>query len=544
MPLLTEATLDSIPSNTLVRYVGMVQDMFNPEYYVSEFKDTEGVWHTTRYGDEMNESIEDSCEKRFDERHPFLVIPLPGRTAWLSEKYRDLASASIQDLRPKIEGSVGLKRHLYDISTGPEESLQETESPVEEEQAKACKSNKKAQTDGMSNDRRTSSQKRVIPHGSCVVHMYERNNGVKLNDVVEVLGVISRVPDLTPHTMLEEDEQDTLASRIPTSMAPRIHAICARKLNSILPANMPQVTTNQEIQLARAQTIGFLSTILGGDTLAAEYLLAQMISRVHMRTQDSNASPLGALTLNLTGIPDKSTDFVQALECALSGLVPSLLSLPLDIQLLNKKPWYPCKSQNQSFLNDALLQLPIGTVIMLDETAMTAGQLTEIGLKNLGAIQTMVQYQRLPYDFQFYQLDQPTDQPILIMSTGKTMLKGAGEVQIPLRATVTSLGGKKAVSDMLEAGNPDLARAYISKVRHLGFAIPQDLEKEIEQDMMEARKKDASNINAQTFHQWMNIARLYCLSHGETEMTLTRWRQVMDMEAQRLARCIPTNTCK
>lgn len=517
----------------------MVQDMFNPEYFVSEFKDSNGRWKTTRYGDIMDESLDESCEKQFDERHPLLVTPIPGRTEWLCTKYGDLASASIQEIQPVQDKMSRMKRQINDIEMYIEQNVDIKDKEVGnviKGHLEGSNSSKKPPTTLMAQDDSTSAQRRNIPDGSCVVHVYEGNNGMKLNDLVEVLGVLSRVPDLACQGMEGEDEEDALASRIPTSMAPRIHAVSVRKINSILPENMYKVETAVEIQEARSQIISFLSSVLGGDILAAEYLLMLLISRVHMRTQDSDAMPLGALTLNLTGVPDKSTEFVQAMESALSGLLPSFLSLPLDVELLNKKPWYPCKSQGQSFLSDAALQLPSGSVIMLDETAMAAGQLTEVGLKNLGALQTMMKYQKLPYDFQFYQLDQPTDQPILIISTGRTMLKGAGEVQIPLCPVNAPLSGEREVFDLLREGNPDLARSYLSIVRHLCLIIPQGLEKNIEHDMIEARKRDASNINTETFHQWMNIARLYCLSHGETEMSHDRWQQVMDMEAQRLAR--------
>ena len=515
----------------------MVQDMFNPEYFVSEFKDNNGTWQTTRYGDIMDECLTESCEKQFDERHPVLMIPIPGRTGWLCTKYGELASASIQELQPVHGKTSGMKRQKDDVEMCTEDTVSMEDGHVMKEHVEGFNATKRTPTNVPSKYDINLVEKRSIPHGSCVMHMYEGNNGVKLNDVVEVLGVLSRVPDLASQGMEGEDEEDGLASRIPTSMAPRIHAISVRRLKSMLPENMGKVDTPAEIQEARSQVIGFLSSVLGGDVLAAEYLLLLLISRVHMRTQDSGASALGALSLNLTGVPDKSAEFVHAVESALSGLMPSLLSLPLDIGLLNKKPWYPCKSEKQSFLTSTALQLPSGSVIMLDETAMTAGQLTEVGLKNLGAIMEMMKHQKLPYNFEFYQLDQPTDQPILVISTGKTMLKGAGEVQIPLCPVNAPLSEEKPISDMLNQGNPDLARSYLSTVRHMCLIIPKDLEKHIEHDMTEARKKDSVNINTEIFHQWMNIARLYCLSHGETEMSLDRWRQVMDMEGQRLARC-------
>lgn len=43
-----------------------------------------------------------------------------------------------------------------------------------------------------------------------------------------------------------------------------------------------------------------------------------------------------------------------------------------------------------------------GTQVLVDETVMTAGQLTQVGVANLSALGNVVQWQRLNYDFQFH----------------------------------------------------------------------------------------------------------------------------------------------
>ena len=103
--------------------------MFNPEYYVSEYMDASGVWQTTRYGDR---SMDAGCggdgvrgarggcvEQRFDERHPVLVVPMPGQSEWVWERVREAARASMAnfcradgvDCRPAGGDAVG-KRPL------------------------------------------------------------------------------------------------------------------------------------------------------------------------------------------------------------------------------------------------------------------------------------------------------------------------------------------------------------------------------------------------------------------------------------------------
>ena len=83
--MLSLSTVDVIPNNTLVRFTGMVQDMFNPEYYVSEYQDRgSGAWVTTRWGDGFVEgSLGGEVAKRFDERIPVGIVPVPGMSGWV-----------------------------------------------------------------------------------------------------------------------------------------------------------------------------------------------------------------------------------------------------------------------------------------------------------------------------------------------------------------------------------------------------------------------------------------------------------------------------
>ena len=46
--------------------------------------------------------------------------------------------------------------------------------------------------------------------------------------------------------------------------------------------------------------------------------------------------------------------------------------------------------------------LHTGTEVLLDETVLTAGQLTQEGVANLKALGNVVQWQRLSYDFKFH----------------------------------------------------------------------------------------------------------------------------------------------
>jgi hypothetical protein len=185
--------------------------------------------------------------------------------------------------------------------------------------------------------------------------------------------------------------------------------------------------------------------------------------------------------------------------------MPAVCGLPLHIDLLNKQPWYPGRTQDQTFLSHAFLQLAPGSLVVLDETVMNAGQLQETGLKNLGALQKLMQMQKVPYDFQYYHLDQSTDCPVIILSVGKSMFKESGGIVVPLHGATRPLEDKDAVLSALEQCDAVPTRQYLATMRKLDFTIPSSIEKLVEQEMTDARKTDASNITAETFHMWLNV---------------------------------------
>jgi len=44
--------------------------------------------------------------------------------------------------------------------------------------------------------------------------------------------------------------------------------------------------------------------------------------------------------------------------------------------------------------------------------------------------------QRVAYDFEYFSLDQPSDAPVTVLSLGRSLLKDAVGVALPLRPTV------------------------------------------------------------------------------------------------------------
>eukprot|EP00890_Picochlorum_soloecismus_P000830 jgi/Picsp_1/1748/NSC_05220-R1_mgc79802 protein len=547
IPIVTEETIDAIPTNSLVRCVGMVQDMLNPEYYIAEYKDSNGAWQTTRYSDAMGDVAcqSNGGETKFDERQPMLVVPVPGLAPWMEHAQRVKAVESVASLIGQMAhggGGMGKKRNIEDVG------VDQGDCEFNEEELDRATTGKRMVQGKSGEAKETKKPDKglpVIPPGSCVAHVYDKDHNIRLNDVVEVIGVLSRVPEIATCADLMQEDGDAVASRIPTSVAPRVHAILIQKQDQLYPGTLPVHVDSSSVEQARSRAKGFLSMVLGGDDLSAEYLLLQLISRVHMRGQNAGQESIGTMPMNFIGAPAcecansesiKLSSLGEVLCVAVGGLMPAVCGLPLHIDLLNKQPWYPGRTQDQTFLSHAFLQLASGSIVVLDETVMSAGQLQETGLKNLGALQQLMQTQKVPYDFQYYHLDQPTDCPVIILSVGKSMFKESGGIIVPLHGATRPAGGKDAVLSALEKCDAKPTRQYLATMRNLDFAIPTSIEKVVEQEMTDARKTDTSNITAETFHMWLNLARLLSLSYGESELTLDRWHQMLHLESQRSAR--------
>jgi hypothetical protein len=75
--------------------------------------------------------------------------------------------------------------------------------------------------------------------------------------------------------------------------------------------------------------------------------------------------------------------FTESLHLLLSELLPRVALLPLNPEGLNTTCFVPRKDYDKGRLIRGQLQLPGGTLLLLDETGMKPGNITEHGVKNL-----------------------------------------------------------------------------------------------------------------------------------------------------------------
>ena len=272
----------------------------------------------------------------------------------------------------------------------------------------------------------------------------------------------------------------------------------------------------------RTALIQHLAVPLGGDVLAAEYVLAAIVSRVHTRT-DSLA--LGKLSVTLMGVPEGG-DLPRNLAAAIADIAPYVAHLPLSIAGLNARSWTPKKDYGVNRLRSGPLQLAPGTVAILDETALTSGQLRETGVRNVQALKQLVQLQELEYDFQYHQMRMPVDLPVVVLTSAKqgdSVVQG-GECRVPLRMVKDT-----GVAEPMDPVMARTMRRFMARAWGSDHSISEKAGKEIESEMVAARQGERKATELE-FHRWLTIARLCALSSGETDLTVKHWKHAMECE--------------
>ncbi|XP_043287665.1 mini-chromosome maintenance complex-binding protein isoform X4 [Venturia canescens] len=504
IPCLNSSSLDHLKHGHLVKFRGMVQDMYDPEYYFKKYsvknKDTgESKIYSGMYKDSaqcLNNETEviemDSELNIMSERHTCVVISIPGLNDWAKEK----GIPSLED--PRVPGgSISTKRELND-----EEPMDICEPPRKKEKTK----------------------------------VYDDKISLKLNEIVHILGFVSLDPTLgiihSSDEMMSDPEIHT--HNPPVSLVPRLHAI---KITVETPLPNPR-TSNiySRVESIRSDLRMVLGQLLFGDVMAADYLICHLISSVYLR---KDHLCLGSFPINITNFPiAKYKSFTKDLYEVIASLVPKSHYLEITLDQLNDLNFIPKKDYECNRLTSGILQLSKNTHLVIDETGLTSGRVSAIGKKNYEAMTDMIQFQKVNYDFKYFSMEYETDIPVLILSEVKSFIPCP--TQIPLMVDEDT---EDLYPRVMEAARQYLRdeerlskiRDYLEVARIGEFEFGGDITDEIQEDFVKLRQS-RKNFGADNLHSLMVLARLMSLSRGKNDLTMECWKETVNMELQRMDR--------
>mmetsp|Transcript_28826 Transcript_28826/g.40200 ORF Transcript_28826/g.40200 Transcript_28826/m.40200 type:complete len:197 (-) Transcript_28826:164-754(-) len=185
---------------------------------------------------------------------------------------------------------------------------------------------------------------------------------------------------------------------------------------------------------------------------------------------------------------------------------------------MNKEALMPIKDYDLNHLSQGKLQNANGTHLIIDETSLNEGKLSDLGVKNLQAIQQVIEEQKLNYDFKYHQMAFATDTPILVLSTKKSILKCD---------CVIKLNNSKCLPtsyDSVKTSPKAVAqwREYLLFAKMMEIEITAEVCKLIQEDLVKDRKCNPKMQEAK-MHLKLGIARLLASSFLEGKLSKDRW---------------------
>ena len=535
IPSLNSVPVETLRPHSLVRFHGMIQDIYSPEYYLLQHADTKSnAVRIGKYRDsiQLDPTTDEDAEELeltnvgnvTKERTRVNAIQIPGESKWVSE----LLDGSAATTTPSNATQSAGKRSYAATDDQPmsekrsrseadhSQSLQPAEKKTNEE--------KQQQPDDIIH---INSDAGLRHH---VITLYDQLAAqVKVGEIYDFVGILSEEDTLSAPDAMNDDG---LSSQPIFSSRPiRFHALCGSKLPAILQNTVQQPTSEQQLvetlkQFAsshhntslQATTIQYLSQALHVDTLSAQTLLLSMLAHIHSRTQ---GSLVGKLTCNVVLPVEMSAEqcktFAATLQSTLATLLPMLLTVNIDVATLNAKRFQPVKDYDQERLQYGLLQLPVGSYLLCNETQMTAGKLETNGVLNINSLAKLINEQVVDYDYIYSTLPFPTDVSICTVSRGKSMLPADLRCYVQLTQSDTKVSPDSQTLGMI--------RQYLQVARQMPFTLTEQSSKPIEEYLI-ALRAGSKNVTEDVLHTIVTIARLFAGAALESELSASQWQQV------------------
>lgn len=118
---------------------------------------------------------------------------------------------------------------------------------------------------------------------ACQIKIYEKADGVKINDLIEFVGFLSVDPLLSQSSQNEDEinELELQTHNPPPSIIPRIHCVSWKKMphsNILIDEANPNEPSEEKMKFLKNELHLVLTQLLFGDSFAAEYLIYYLIS--------------------------------------------------------------------------------------------------------------------------------------------------------------------------------------------------------------------------------------------------------------------------
>ena len=243
---------------------------------------------------------------------------------------------------------------------------------------------------------------------------------LKLNTIVQIVGVLEY------STFSDWDDELDLLYYLPTIHCMEFREMSVSQLitsqtivDSMQTNGVDQISkqlkeTSIDSKFNRNDLLKLFKNSLGGDLLAAEYLICQLL---HSSTKRLGGIPTSKFNLNIYG---KQLN-IERLTHTLHQVWPLVSGAEFSIERLNNSNMQPVQGEMGLKMGD--LQKPNQTMFVIDESKMSEGVLNSTGIDNIKAVQCCIDYQTVEYRIPYGQFETETNYNFLMVGPEPSILQ-------------------------------------------------------------------------------------------------------------------------
>lgn len=186
------------------------------------------------------------------------------------------------------------------------------------------------------------------------------------------------------------------------------------------------ISPNAELEATstRQSLLSYLSEFFGSNQTAAKLFLANQVSLIAERKSGLlNSLLIGHLPINFVFSKDAADAKATPIQNLVELLRPASTYLPIDATSLGNEQFSPSIDAATGTLSRGALQLAPGTHLLIDETCLEQGQLSELATANIKAVMELLDHQHVSYNFGYQSVDITCDYPLIGVSKGKSIFK-------------------------------------------------------------------------------------------------------------------------
>ena len=261
----------------------------------------------------------------------------------------------------------------------------------------------------------------------------------------------------------------------------------------------------------RDKLMELLTTVL--EPLQAEVLLLWLMGRC--RSDKYASLPIGLISVNFTGCTPAQAAVISSL---LAFLCTALNYVKVTCASMNETSLRPSVVNGE--YKPTVLSAALNTRMVIDETELTEGTLTQQGRENFEILKEMVHTQAFDMFVEGALFPMRASYPTIILS---------GQSKSLIGATLTLPVGAVQPADLTM--DPELLsvlRMYIEQVRTTEYHLPDETANFLSEQIDAVHKSDPS-ITQADLHLLMHLDELNCISVGQPTTNADLWQHTLEL---------------